>query len=273
MRVSANDGASVDISLSGAHVTSWRPAPGDDERLFLSARASAAEGASIRGGIPVIFPQFAAEGPLPRHGFARTALWTLDETGVDARGESFAALALTDSDATRTLWPAFFRATIMVRVTGRRLTTTLTVANTGNEPFHFAAALHTYLRVRDVTEAEIVGLHGGRYRESQAPGVFSVDDQERICVDGEIDRVYVDAPARLSLREPGRQLAIETTNFPDVVIWNPGGGKAAEMSDMEPGGERRMICVEAAAVNAPVQLDAGHRWSASQMLIAEPHVE
>ena len=273
MRVSADDGASVEISLNGAHVTSWRPAPGDDERLFLSARSSVAEGASIRGGIPVIFPQFAAEGPLPRHGFARTAVWTLDQAGVETSGEAIAALSLRDSAATRTLWPASFHATIIVCVHGPRLITTFAVQNTGDEPFHFAAALHTYFRVRDVTEAEIIGLKGCRYRESRAPGVFSVDDQETVRVEGEIDRVYVDAPTRLSLREPGRQLAIETTNFPDVVIWNPGAGKAAGMADMEPGGERRMICVEGAAINTPVRLEAGRRWTASQLLTAEPHVQ
>ena len=67
------------VYLHGAHVTSWKPARDHDERLFLSERSEFRAGTAIRGGIPVIFPQFAAEGPLPRHGFARTSEWTLDD--------------------------------------------------------------------------------------------------------------------------------------------------------------------------------------------------
>jgi len=89
-----------------------------------------------------------------------------------------------------------------------------------------------------------------------------------IRVHGEIDRVYIHAPPRLTLREPPRELAIETTNFPDVVIWNPGAEKAAELKDMEPGGERRMLCIEAAVVQMPVVLEPGRRWSGTQTLIA-----
>src|SRR5450830_853086 len=76
------------------------------------------------------------------------------------------------------------------------------------------------------------------------------------------------APPRLTLREPQRELAIETTNFPDVVIWKPGAEKAAELKDMEPGGERRMLCIEAAVVQMPVVLEPGRRWSGTQTLIA-----
>ena len=264
----ATDGATAEVCLDGAHVTSWRPVPGNEERLFLSARSSFEEGVAIRGGIPVIFPQFAAEGPLPRHGFARTSRWTLNAPQGTDTGDASASFVLTDSPATRAIWPAPFRATLTVRVGGRELATTLTVNNTGNAPFHFTAALHTYLAVRDVREAWIVGLHGGRYRESSAPGVFNLDDQNAIRIDGEIDRVYVGAPSRLTLREPRRTLALETTNFPDAVVWNPGAEKAALLEDMEPGGERRMLCIEAATVQSPVLLHAGRRWSATQTLIA-----
>ena len=268
---SAADGATAEIHAHGAHVTSWRPAPGDVERLFLSERSSFEPDDSIRGGIPVIFPQFAAEGPLPRHGFARTSHWTLGEATRDQGGDGVVSLSLTDSPATRAIWPASFRATITVRIGGRRLAATLSVENTGGQPFSFAAALHTYLRVTDVHDAEIIGLHGSRYRESRAPEHFTTDDQATILVHGEIDRLYVDAPTRVTLRDGDRALAITTTNFPDVVIWNPGAEKAAAMKDMEPEGERRMLCIEAAAAQRPLRLEAGSSWSGTQTLTAELH--
>jgi glucose-6-phosphate 1-epimerase len=265
----AEDGASVEVHRNGAHVSSWRPAPGTEERLFLSAKSSLADGASIRGGIPVIFPQFSMEGPLPRHGFARNSAWTHEDTRHDD-GDAVVSFSLSDSPATRAIWPATFRASLSARVRGPRLATTLDIENTGSEPFHFAVALHTYLRVDDVRQTEIIGLVGSRYRVSSAPQTLVTDTEEVLHIRGEVDRVYVDAPGRLIVREPKRQLVVSTTNFPDVVIWNPGVERAAALADMEPGGERRMLCVEAAVVQRPITLDARQRWSGTQVLTVEP---
>jgi glucose-6-phosphate 1-epimerase len=59
-----NNGATALVALHGAHVLSWIPADGR-ERLFLSERAKCGGGAAVRGGVPVIFPQFAERGPRP----------------------------------------------------------------------------------------------------------------------------------------------------------------------------------------------------------------
>ena len=262
------DGAIAVVHLHGAHVSSWRPAPDGAERLFLSSRSDLREGSAIRGGIPVIFPQFAAEGPLPRHGFARTSVWNPVGEETPAAGDAIASFTLRDSAATRALWPASFLATLAVRVGGARLRVELAVENTGGETFSFTGALHTYLRVHDVRQAELVGLRGTQYRESGMPGVLQRDESETLRIADEIDRVYIAAPRRLLLRDAGRQLEIEAAGFPDVIVWNPGAARAAELKDMEPGGERRMLCVEAGAVQVPVTLDAGARWVASQTLIA-----
>ena len=62
VRLRGEDGASALVALHGAHLLSWIPADGC-ERLFLSERARYDAGAAIRGGVPVIFPHFAARGP------------------------------------------------------------------------------------------------------------------------------------------------------------------------------------------------------------------
>jgi glucose-6-phosphate 1-epimerase len=262
------DGASADIYLHGAHVTSWRPAPGDDERLFLSTRSEFRRGAAIRGGIPVIFPQFAAEGPLPRHGFARTATWTLDDVRQGDDGSALATLSLRDRAETRAIWNARFHATLTVRVAGDALTVTLGVENTDTSPLSFTGALHTYLRVRDVARAEVLGLEGARYRDAAERTTLRTDAAPVLRVTGELDRVYVGAPSALLVREPGRALRVGTQGFPDVVLWNPGRKRAADLPDMEADGERAMLCVEAAVVQKPVALDPGARWQGSQTLDA-----
>jgi glucose-6-phosphate 1-epimerase len=263
----SSDGASAEVHLHGAHVTSWCPAPSGEERLFLSARSEFRRHTAIRGGIPVIFPQFAAEGPLPKHGFARTSAWTLAQETHEPDGSAAAQFTLASSTATQAIWPASFLATLTVRVRGSTLRVELAIENTGTEALAFTAALHTYLRVHDASRTTLAGLQGTRYRESGAPGVFKVDEEVVLRIAGEVDRVYVDAPRRLVMAEPTRELAIEAAGFHDVVVWNPGALRAAEMKDMEPGGERRMLCVEAAAVQKPVRLHPDDRWAGSQSLI------
>lgn len=259
----ASDGAIAHVYLHGAHVTSWRPARDGDERLFLSERSEFRAGVAIRGGIPVIFPQFAAEGPLPRHGFARTSEWTLD--GVSSRGgDAIASLQLRDSPATRAIWDHAFVATLDVRVGGDQLAVSLSVENRGTEPLTFTGALHSYLRVYDVRDTTLVGLRGTKHRESGAPATLVREMNDALHVDGEVDRVYVDVPRTLTLWEPERSLEIGFDGFRDAVVWNPGPIKAAALADMDPGGERHMVCVEAAAVQQAVSVAAGERWSGTQ---------
>ena len=262
------DGATAQVYHHGAHVTSWRPAPGDIERLFLSERSEMRDGAAIRGGIPVIFPQFAAEGPLPKHGFARRMGWTLDAAGQQPDGDAVATFHLADSAQTRAIWPAKFRATLEVRVGGDRLIVTLGVENTGRADLTFTAALHTYLQMLDVRHTRLVGLRGARYREGGAGSPLIADRAEALRIAGEIDRVYVSAPRHITVYEPVRAMRIEADGFPDVVVWNPGAERAAALPDMAPGDERHMLCVEAAAVHEPVAVAPGRRWTASQTLTA-----
>lgn len=264
----AADGATADVYLHGAHVTSWRPAPDEDERLFLSARSDFRSGAAIRGGIPVIFPQFASEGPLPRHGFARTAQWRLDDVRRTPAGDAMATLTLCDTPELRIIWSAEFIATLTVLVGGPRLVVSLGVENTGASPFSFTCALHTYLRVHDVAQAEVVGLQGTLYRDATDRTRLRADEAPVVRVTGELDRVYVHAPRTLLLREARRALSVETHDFPDVVLWNPGRKRASALPDMEPDGERAMLCIEAAVVQTPIVLATGGRWHASQTLDA-----
>lgn len=267
VRLEATDGARAEIYLQGAHVTTWRPA-GGVERLYLSERAEFRPGAAIRGGIPVIFPQFSDRGPLPRHGFARTAAWDLAEAGTRADGAAWAVLRLQDAEATRKVWPEHFVADLRVEVGGQRLTVALLVTNAGAAPFTFTAALHTYLAVADIATVTVDGLGGVAYEDQAAGGARRVQTDPVVVIAGEVDRIYYDAPACTTVHTGIGAIEVCRQNFADTVVWNPGPEKAAGLADMPPQDYRHMLCVEAAAIGTPVHVDPGQQWSGIQTLQA-----
>src|SRR5277367_573609 len=118
------------MHLHGAQVNSWKPA-GTEEVIFLSSRASFAEGKAIRGGIPICFPWFRGKSDdahAPAHGVVRTKEWEL--TGIAQDGDAVTVTLATESDeASRRWWPHEFRAEYRVRV-GRELGLALRVVNT-----------------------------------------------------------------------------------------------------------------------------------------------
>lgn len=264
--LTAPDGASATVLLHGAHVVSWRPS-GAADRLYLSPTSRWGDGASVRGGVPVIFPQFNERGPLPRHGLARTRRWQAVQAEV--RGAiALGVLRLTDDDATRAHWPHGFEAELTVSVGGDELEIELAVTNTGSTSFDFSAALHTYLRTDDVTQACLDGLQACRYEDALLGGTFATQGSATLSVHGAIDRVYLDAPRPLTLVEPTRALHIDMSGFNDVVVWNPGPDGAARLPDLPDDDWRRMLCVEAACIGRRVALRPGEDWAGRQRLRA-----
>lgn len=259
----ADDGATATVLLHGAHVTSWRTADGV-EQLYLSERARF-DGSAVRGGVPVIFPQFAAEGPYPRHGFARTTRWAL--AGGEPAGTSpWVLLRLHETPETLAVWPHRFVAELRVDLGQDGLAIALEVANPGTAPIEFTAALHTYLAVGDYGSIEIDGLQGLAFRDSTAGGTVRRQEEPVLRPGGELNRIYLDAAGPVTVREDGRTRIVSMSGFRDVVAWNPGPAAATTLDDMEPGGWTRMLCVEAAAIARPVVVDAGRRWRGAQRL-------
>ncbi|RZJ84641.1 MAG: D-hexose-6-phosphate mutarotase [Massilia sp.] len=271
IELTAPDGALATLSLDGGHLLSWKPA-GAAEQLYLSPRSEFTPGKAIRGGVPVCFPQFAERGPLPKHGFARTLPWELVQR-ERGREDALAVLRLRDSEDTRAIWPHAFELELSVRVGGRTLDIELACENTGEAdagPLQFTAALHTYLRVADLDAVSVEGLSGLRYFDSikQAEALQRMD----LLLTGEkgvldLDRIYFGVKERpLLVAEDRRQVVVRQQGFDDAVIWNPGPERCAKLADMPPDGWSEMLCVEAASIGRPVELQPGESWVGRQSL-------
>jgi len=269
VHLQAADGASALIALHGGQVLSWQPAGGPGEQLYLSPRSGFGGARAIRGGVPVVFPQFSDRGPLPKHGFARTSAWRLHAAREDADGGARAELRLADDAQTRALWPHAFTLALEVRVCGRLLDVALTCRNTGERPWQCTAALHTYLRVHDSTQAQLAGL-GARPYFDAVLACDAVQHEALLRFPGEVDRVYAGVDAPLLLHDVGaaepRSVQVEQRGFADVVVWNPGAQRCAALPDMPADGYRNMVCIEAARIAQPIVLAVGQAWTGAQRL-------
>jgi len=262
-------GSTAKVFLHGAHVTSFQDAEGH-ELMFLSKKAHYNNEESIRGGIPICWPQFADEGPLPMHGLVHSTEWTLKETSVD--GHPRAVFTLTDSEDSRKKWPHSFRLTYTVEIVAgdqkkERLNLNLKVENLGDKAFSWTGALHTYYHVNDLTNTTITGLKGVTYIDKTKKKEKFEEKRENINFEGEADKVFLGGAKNSVALKDGSDSSVhyrlEFTGFSDVVLWNPWTEKAKEIPDFDSEEWRKMLCLEATQLSQPVQVEANEQWSGS----------
>jgi glucose-6-phosphate 1-epimerase len=258
-------GATAEVSRRGAQVLSWKRANGV-EMLFLAQNNQYAPGEPMRGGIPVVFPQFGSMGTLPMHGLLKAAMWEIVETSKDPNAAAYVLLRTSDTEVTRGLWPHPFRATLRVTL-DEALSTSITIENTGDAPLDFQCALHTYLRVGDVRRVTINGLERATYQDWRRKGVQRREGAGPLRIPGAINRVYLRRPDRITVYDEsrGRTVLVDRAGFNDVVVWNP-GEKEAPNFGLADGEDRTMLAVEAAQIDPKVRLAPGQLWSGTQRL-------
>jgi len=254
-----NSGATGEIYLHGAHVTSWVPT-GQEEVLFVSQHSLYEDGRAIRGGIPICFPWFgdrAGYPGSPAHGFVRTKSWQLES--IEQAEDSVVVSLVTESDPqTLSAWPASFR--LICRASfGAVLSVELNTTNTGTTPLSFEEALHAYFKVADVENIRIKGLDGVLYLDKT--------DQDRpkmqagdIVISSETDRVYVDTQGSIELEDRGanRRIEVKKSHSSDTVVWNPWIQKAKALGDLGNDEWKNMVCIEGSnAGDAAVNLAPG----------------
>ncbi|MDR2851506.1 MAG: D-hexose-6-phosphate mutarotase [Burkholderiaceae bacterium] len=266
------EGDRVTVALQGAQALSWVTGDGV-ERLYSSPKARWDGHSPMRAGVPLCWPQFNRRGSLPKHGFARNLLWTpAPAASEDPRAADGARLAFTlrDSPASRALWPHAFDLQLTVALAPQRLRIELQVQNTGDAPWRFTTALHSYLRLDDIARVQLEGLQGAPCWDALRDERFTepAPTLRFEALRGEaIDRVYTPPAQSLRLVQPAGVLEIaRSPSCTETVVWNPGAQLCGELPDMPAGGWRHMLCVEAARIDAPVQLESGAQWLCWQQL-------
>ncbi len=259
--LASSDGAQVLLADHGAHVLSWTPATGAPA-LYLSSKSGYGGSAAIRGGVPIIFPQFGERGTGKRHGFARVANW--EPLGVGIEGGKAVARYRLMHQGEATGWPHRADLVYGVAFSGQELQLTLEVDNPSDETWQFCAALHTYLQVAGIDRVALSGLQHVNYLDQVKAGAPGRQEEAVLSIHGEIDRIYGGVAAPLTLDDGARRIVVDKQGFKDVVVWNPGAAKAAALSDMPADDYRSFLCVEAGAIMQPIVLPGGASWTGMQ---------
>jgi len=262
----------VEVNLFGATVTSWtsngRPL------LFVSSKSLFDNKKPIRGGIPLVFPQFGPwDGGRPQHGFARSSTWSLsNEDRTEEDDEVSFLLQLENDETTYAIWPHEFRLKYRVTLKRAQLILNLKVENVGEKEFLFTSLLHTYFRLDDVLGVTVTGLYGLTYTDKTDNMAVKKETQDKVSIRALTDRIYSNTPPVHHISVPsGETVVLEKVNFPDTVLWNPWVDNAKVMSDFGDEEYKNMVCVEAGAVSSPVTLPGHSSWIASQSLTYLPH--
>lgn len=268
----------AELYLQGGHLTQWQPA-GTAPVLFLSERSAFTPGKAIRGGIPVIFPWFGAPGNSPvhpapgsaSHGYARVWPWTLRFAAL-AGDDLHLSLTLDHDKALHVMGYDFLQLGLEI-VLGQSLTVRLTAANTGNAPFLFEEALHTYLRVGDVRQVSIEGLAGTEYLDKPEDFRRKRQVDPTITFSAEVDRPYLNTRAPVTLVDPvlRRRLSVSKFNSETTVVWNPAAQLASRLTDLGPDEWQHFACVETAnAAENAITLQPQQAHTMAMQLCADP---
>jgi glucose-6-phosphate 1-epimerase len=242
--------------------------------------------APARGGVPVLFPQFADKGPLQKHGYARNMPWTLDK---DEKNEN-THLAQFSLDVSKTTWPTWpYAARLELKIEHRfgpnakvdqatlneSLDMTLQITNTGDQPFEFTGGLHPYFAIENPVQFKLNGLAGCpivdkldpalRYESTtdSATGPISGQTRGPVINGTEIERLYLKAmPVSIEGSSLGT-LSLSTTGFTNWMVWNPGVELAKTIADLPDGDWASFVCVEPVIADHPLRLNLGQTFNGS----------
>ncbi|MBT8637310.1 D-hexose-6-phosphate mutarotase [Polynucleobacter paneuropaeus] len=217
-----------------------------------------------RGGVPILFPQFADSGPFAKHGFVRNLDWDcikrFDDGVLQQGTNSHYCLDIAPNIVSG--WDHHARLDFITHISANELVLTLKVANLGLSSFSWTGGLHPYFYVDDVLKTGLLGLTGSalidRYDSRN-----NVDQSPLIIFNDEpCERLYQsNLPVRLETQ--GRVLKLSSTGFSEWMIWNPGSVDSVHFADLPQGDWRHFICVEPVSVTNPILIEPGKEFCGS----------
>lgn len=243
----------VDFQKHGAQLIQTSPAS-----IFYVSLVSSHGDCCLRGGQPVIFPQFADQGALKKHGFARDVAWELvaEERAPERHRVILARNFGIDEFE---WWPHEAALVLDIECVPGAIRQTLEVRNTGHSEFSWTGGLHPYFAVSDLESSTLSGLVGVPYVDRYESGHDFVGPEEMRWNKDPCEKLFDGAP-RLTLDTGGTQIQLAASGFDQWMVWNPGKAGAKAIDDLPDDDWDKFVCIEPVRVNRPVFLKPGERF-------------
>lgn len=234
-----NSVAECKISLFGGNILSYRPKTQKHNVFWLGDLNKFDNVQAIRGGIPICWPRFAQEqlnSHLPRHGFARTSLWTLENVYVDETKMTAHLCLIPDKQYNLNIC-----ADLFIKITDK-LECILETTNLGTENFAFSEAFHAYFYVGSRDKTQIKGVQGFQYINSLDGKNYKLDKD--LTITEEFDSVFMNHTNSVKIvdNKLKRIINLEKKNSNSTVVWNPN----KNVKEASSGQFNKFICVEPA---------------------------
>lgn len=203
-------------------------------------------GQPVRGGVPVLFPQFANKGPLPKHGFVRNLVWEVQRTWQTS-SESGVIYALDLDEQTVHVWPNKASLKLEISASSRQLFMRLVVTNKGTNTLEWTGGLHPYWWLPNLLDTKVVGL-GAEHQN------------ELIFDENGIEQIFSNKNTVTLMRGKDSAIELQASGFDEWMVWSPGQVGAKLLTDMPGEDWQHFVCIEPVCVTNPVKLEAGESF-------------
>ena len=230
------------------------------ELLYLSPLVDVYPDNPIRGGIPLMFPQFGDSGPLRKHGFVRDLQWNLvaETQDTDSKNLSY-VLDVKATDFPE--WPFDAALQFNACISLHTLSISLSVQNTGGQAFTFTGGFHPYFAISSRKDILLNGLDELPFRDS-FPGANAYE----LNSDALVERQYL-GNAEIRFYNGSNWLKITASGFDSWMVWNPGTAGAKKISDLPDADWDQFICIEPIILAEPKTLLPGDAFNGEMVVL------
>jgi glucose-6-phosphate 1-epimerase len=215
---------------------------------------------SIRGGVPILFPQFGEIGKYKKHGFVRDLNWRLinEVNNFSKYSVEYECIIEENSDY---LWENRAKLNLFANCYENLFIIKLQIKNIGNNKFNFTGGLHPYFRISSRRAIRIMGLERCQFRDTY-PEIEEVFDLNN---DTLIERLYLDNK-KITFFNGLYNFTLKSNGFENWMIWNPGKIGAELISDLPNGDWDKFLCIEPIIKETPYLLNPNQEFTGELLI-------
>lgn len=219
---------------------------GINELLYISPLSQIDSKQTLRGGIPILFPQFGNSGNLKKHGFVRDCNWKLvyEENN---QNDLFVEYEYVIDKGHFLDWKHSAKLNLKASVINNVFNITIQILNTGDSSFEFTGGLHPYFKINSRSAIKINGLESSSFEDSFPEIKFELSS------DRVIERLYF-TNNDIFFNNGCDNLVIKSKGFESWMIWNPGMDMAKAINDLPDDDWNKFICIEPIVKNNAIML-------------------